>query len=802
MTGSPRPDPPLPAADLGPVESSPSAADFAAASAWWEAGSTRTFALNETGADAGPHLGGGGVAEAVRPDPAVEAPPPADPASRYVIGAVIGRGGMGVVHEGWDAQLKRETAVKVLLSEHKGKPEVVRRFLEEARITGRLQHPGVVAIHEVGWSPDARPYFVMRLVRGQTLGQLLQRRADPSADLTPLLTTFLQVCQAVAYAHSHGVIHRDLKPSNVMVGAFWVVKVMDWGLAKVLGEAEPFGAAPAGRPVADLAGAGGDDAAPTKTLVGTVFGTPAYLSPEQARGEIDRVDRRADVFGLGSILCEILTGLPPYTGADGREVYDKAAAAATGDALGRLNACAAPLDPVTLAKWCLAADPLDRPADASAVVEVLTAHLQRDQRRAEQDLVRFFDLSLDLFCIADMNGYFVRVNGNFGRVLGYRAAELTCRPFLDFVHPDDRARTEAQSAQLAHGEPCVQFLNRYRHAEGHYLWFEWSAQAVPEERATYAVARDVTERVRQAEAHRHAEQSTLHLAAAVDAAGVAVYSTALDGTVRSWSLAAERLFGHRADEVLGRPAGALSPPGNEGDESEVLERLRHGERVEHAEAAGLHKDGSVVPVSVTASAVKDCDGAVVGVSRAVRDLGDRKRSEAEAARHSGTAAFLAATNAALTRGVGPRESLRAVAELLAGHLGVASAQVWTLDEAAGVLELQAGAGPADPPGGPDTRLTVGRGEVGRVAQERKPHLTNALGDDPGWAVGEGMAAFAGHPLEVHGRVVGVVAVSARQPLTPDALDVLQSVSDILALAVRTRQVEAELRQLRATRPNP
>jgi len=420
---------------------------------------------------------------------------------RYLLGSEIGRGGVGVVHEGWDTKLERETAIKILLEEHKEKPEVVRRFLEEARITSCLQHPGVVAIHDSGWSEDERPFFVMRLVRGRTLEHILQRRADVLEDLPRMLSIFLQVCQAVAYSHKQGIIHRDLKPANVMVGSYGVVKVMDWGLAKVLGEPDLPDAQAAAMAAAELNTRRKSrdpteiDSNQTGTKLGTVFGTPAYLPPEQARGEIDRIDQQTDVFALGCILSEILTGAPPYTGANGREVYEKAVMADTSEVLARLNVCLAPLDLISLAKWCLCPELCERPRDGGNVVEVLIAHLHSDQRRAERDLVRFFDLSLELFCIASMDGYFLRVNKNFPRVLGYSAEELTSHPFLDFVHPDDLEKTNLEVVRLANGEPCIQFLNRYRHADGHYIWFEWSAQTAPEERAIYAVARDVSERV-------------------------------------------------------------------------------------------------------------------------------------------------------------------------------------------------------------------------------------------------------------------------------------------------------------------
>src|SRR5579872_6430626 len=161
-------------------------------------------------------------------------PAAADRSARFQLVGEIARGGMGVVLKGHDYDLGRDLAVKVLLDSHKQKPDLVCRFVEEAQIGGQLQHPGVVPVYELGTFGDSRPYFTMKLVKGQTLADLLSARATVSADLPKFVGIFEQVCQTVAYAHSRDVIHRDLKPSNVMVGSFGEVQVMDWSLAKVL----------------------------------------------------------------------------------------------------------------------------------------------------------------------------------------------------------------------------------------------------------------------------------------------------------------------------------------------------------------------------------------------------------------------------------------------------------------------------------------------------------------------------------------------------------------------------------------
>src|SRR5205823_5492401 len=247
----------------------------------------------------------------------VEVPPapvvlPGQPLSYAVVGEVA-RGGMGAVLEALDPDLGRRVAVKVLLEKHRGQPDLVRRFLEEAQVTGQLQHPGVAPVYGVGRTADGRPYFAMKLVQGTTLADLLRARPSPGHDLPRFLDVFEGVCQTVAYAHSRGVIHRDLKPSNVMVGAFGEVLVMDWGLAKILASAgrERPGDPPHWAPAVPEFIRRAD---PEQSRPGVVLGTPAYIPPEQARGETDRLDERADVFGLGAILCEVLTGQPPYAG--------------------------------------------------------------------------------------------------------------------------------------------------------------------------------------------------------------------------------------------------------------------------------------------------------------------------------------------------------------------------------------------------------------------------------------------------------------------------------------------------------
>jgi tetratricopeptide (TPR) repeat protein len=301
---------------------------------------------------------------------------------------------MGVVYRARDARLDRDVAVKILGDRFAAAGSAAQRFVGEAQITARLQHPGVPPVHQVGELADGRPYLAMKLIRGQTLDALLKGRADPSADRGRFVAVFEQICQAVAFAHASGIIHRDLKPGNVMVGPFGEVQVMDWGLAKVVDRGDGSEASRAAtesvyvEESTDTARTTDWSGAPREpgTRAGSVLGTPAYMAPEQARGEGDLVDARADVFGLGGILCAILTGRPPFAAADGRPARELAAAGDLGGALGRLARCGAGPDWVALCTRCLSPAAGDRPADAGTVARAvagLRAEADERARRAE-----------------------------------------------------------------------------------------------------------------------------------------------------------------------------------------------------------------------------------------------------------------------------------------------------------------------------------------------------------------------------------------------------------------------------------
>jgi len=244
---------------------------------------------------------------------------------RYAIGQQVARGGMGAILQAEQAPMKRRVAMKVMLESCD--TDDVLRFVEEAQITGQLEHPGIVPIYELGIDEQRQLFYTMKYVRGITLKKVLEligKGVEATAKKFPLpalLTIFQKTCDAIAFAHSKGVIHRDLKPENIMLGDFGEVLVMDWGLAKVLGAvSQPNIARLQRTPVSSSRrGTGGT----SYTMSGTVLGTPQYMAPEQARGEVDALDVRADIYALGGILFEILHLRAPFSGIDAWDIVEK-----------------------------------------------------------------------------------------------------------------------------------------------------------------------------------------------------------------------------------------------------------------------------------------------------------------------------------------------------------------------------------------------------------------------------------------------------------------------------------------------
>lgn len=291
--------------------------------------------------------------------------------TRYTITRLHAEGGLGRIWLARDAVLNREVALKELKESESANTEARERFLKEAQVTGQLEHPNIVPVYELGRLPGQdQPYYTMRFVRGETLRtacQAFHRRSRTKQtgelEMPRLLNAFVSVCHAVSYAHSCGVLHRDLKPANIVLGAFGEVLVLDWGLAKVAEEKD------SGAPAIQLTA----EASTSQTLDGSVMGTPAYMAPEQAAGDHDKIGPHTDIYGLGAILFEILTGGPPHVGTNVSDLIERIRSRPSPHVRDRSSSVPRAL--VAICSRAMARAPEDRYASASALAEDVLRYL-------------------------------------------------------------------------------------------------------------------------------------------------------------------------------------------------------------------------------------------------------------------------------------------------------------------------------------------------------------------------------------------------------------------------------------------
>lgn len=678
--------------------------------------------------------------------------------ARYALTRLHATGGIGRIWLARDRELGRQVALKELRPEWAQHTTLARRFVQEARITGQLEHPGIVPVYEMGRYDDSQhPFYTMRFVKGPTLSDAArsfhrQRQAgrEEMLDFPVLLNAFVTVANTIAYAHSRGILHRDLKGQNVVLGNFGEVVLLDWGLAKVIDQSEePDGDAPSsGHDSTDL------------TMQGQAVGTPAFMSPEQAAGERERIDHRSDVYGLGAILYEILTGQEPFSGADTAEVLRKVRE--EDPVLPRTLWPEVPRGLETVCLRALAKNPADRPAAAAdlarevqawqeverqqaeaalrdsealyhSLVETLplgvyrkdlqgrftfanksfcdgigmslaqllgktdfdlfpaelAAKYRRDDRqveqtgttvtfsedhltlagqelyvqcikspihdshgklvgtqgifwditerkRAEEERDRFFTLSVDMLGVANLDGYFTRVNPAFERTLGYSSEEFMRRPFFDFLHPDDRERTAVELAAIASGKTTHLFENRYRCKDGSYKWLSWTATPYRDGavRVTYAAARDITAQKQAEHALRESEERYRSVIAAMQT-GIILWDAA--GNYMSSNASAERILGLSAEQLQQR--GTTDPrwqPIDEAGNPFPVERyptvitLRTGQPVSDCVLGSRNPDGSVMWISINSQPLLQADGkSLAGVVASFEDITERKRLETE-----------------------------------------------------------------------------------------------------------------------------------------------------------------------------
>ena len=554
-----------------------------------------------------------------------------DEEERYSRIRVHATGGGGRIWLAHDRQLDRDVALKELRLEVTDDGALWARFQREARITGQLEHPGIVPVYEYVRRAEHQPFYTMRFVKGRTLAEAareyhLERaagRVDPIRFVS-LLNAFTTVCNTIAYAHSRGVIHRDLKGQNIVLGDFGEVVVLDWGLAKLLNEPDLDDHSPASRLYA---------AHLNLTIQGQAIGTPGYMAPEQAAGRPELVDRRTDIYGLGAILYEILAGHPPFTGSDTKEVMRRVR-----EEEPLPPSSVNPLAPEALEQICLKAirkTPSNRYESAADLAKEVQLWQDLERRKVEQQFERFFNLTFELLCFGGFDGYFKRVNPAFERALGYSNAEMMAHPWLYFIHPDDLEATVAMGNKLASGSVLTSFTgfrNRYRCKDGSYKWLSWTALAVVDEQLIYGAARDITEVKRSIDELTESELRYRSVVAALDE-GVVVLDA--DGTIRACNASAERILGLSADEIVGRTAadprwitvyedGSPFPH----DAYPVNVTLRTGERCPNVVMGVRKPDGSLNWISTNSQPLVRADGKTMyGVLGTFADITALKRTE-------------------------------------------------------------------------------------------------------------------------------------------------------------------------------
>jgi PAS domain S-box-containing protein len=562
--------------------------------------------------------------------------------TRYRISRVLGEGGMGTVTEAHDEHLDREVAIKALRPEKRRNVRTAARFQREARLTGQLQHPGIVPVYELTSPESPEPFYTMRLVRGRTLTEIiaayhekrLKGQAEP-LEFVGLLNNFVAVCNTIAYAHSRGILHRDLKGDNIVVGDFGEAIVLDWGLAKRIGRTDETSATDASAEVIDAM------ADPGLTQSGEVMGTPAYMAPEQAMGLLDQIDQRTDIYGLGAMLYEILTGRPPHVGQTTLEVLKLAQRSEI-----LLPSELVPDVPPALEAVCmkaLAREAAERYGTASELALEVNRWQDDQRRKAEEALRRqteilrsILDSMADGVLVADSSGQIHLMNPTAERMLG-RALEPTLSSLglesrvyqSDGVTPFEKHQVPMVRAIRGEELDDVDVFLRAGNESG--IWASLTARPLRDEsgsvQASVMVLRDVTERRRvEQELFRSRERFELAVAGSQDG-------------LWDWDLATnETYFSPRWKSILGYEDHEIA---NHIDEWAVRLHPEERERVIAANLAHIegntphyeyeyrlrHKDGSYRWILARGVALRDKTGKAYRMAGSHVDVTERKRLE-------------------------------------------------------------------------------------------------------------------------------------------------------------------------------
>lgn len=518
-------------------------------------------------------------------------------------------GGIGKIWRAYERKLNRIIAVKKLRKEISHVPSIQQRFIREARITGQLSHPGIIPVYQL-LDQGRHSCYSMPLLNGTTLTKRIDEyhrdRAQQEArfsDFLRLLEAFVAICNTIAYAHSKDIIHRDLKSDNVMLGEFGEVTVLDWGLAKCLDEEVDD---------VDCIELGVRSRSSLSTLEGQRLGTPSFMSPEQAAGELEKVGKHSDIYGLSAILYEVLTGRPPFA----RETIELTLAAVISEDVVSPNHYNSSVPP-QLAQLCVAGlskDVARRPGSARRLGKAVRSWLsdQAERKRNEQERQRFFAMSVDMLAILDEDFKIVEANEAWFSSLGVDRRELLGKSLSDWACPDDVDKIQHILAKAQAGAVQSEFEVRLKNMQGEYRWTQWNATPIKEDQQIYVIGRDITEL-------RANEQMFSRL---FDSAPDAMIVTTPEGDIFLVNTQAEKLFGYPRQEMIGKKLEMLMPDRFRGDHQKKVRSFFANPTARpmgaNKELWAVRKDGSEFQVQISLSPVLTDTG--IFVTSAIRAL--------------------------------------------------------------------------------------------------------------------------------------------------------------------------------------
>jgi serine/threonine-protein kinase len=571
------------------------------------------------------------------PNPA-EAPDPATSEERYTRLHIHASGGMGQIWLARDGQLNRQVALKELRAEVAGDVPLTQRFVQEAQITGQLEHPGIVPVYDLGWNPRTHePFYTMRFVRGRTMvdasvayhERRLKDQADP-LDFVALLNAFVAVCNTIAYAHSRRILHRDLKGENVLLGDFGEVVVLDWGLAKALDVTEY-----ALKMHRALTGSEG-------TIAGSIIGTPGYMAPEQADGRLDLIDERTDIYGLGAILYEILTGQPPAGGDTATEAIEQALR-------GELVRPSKVWEevPPALEAVCLRALAREQRHRYQTATELGQAvqRWQDDQRRAAESALQGQTEVLQSILasmgegviVSDADAKILHINPAAERIVGNCpvGTQLQLAPGVEMFLPDQITpcpREAMPLMRLRRGEDVDDveyFIRLPNRPDG--LWASASARFLKDSkgdvRGGLVVWRDISERKRaEEELRRSRERFDL----AVQGSQDGLWDWDLDTNVIYYSPRWKSIIGYEDHEIapaLDEWSNRLHPEEKERVLAANYAHINGATPFYSYEYRLRHKDGSYRWILARGVALRDAKGRAYRMAGSHVDVTDRREAE-------------------------------------------------------------------------------------------------------------------------------------------------------------------------------